>query len=168
MRVSISGYRFVKALIPLFMAFYLLMVLLRWGVDFRQSEIYPFFGWSLFSATPEWERIDHAVILHSVDGEPVDGVRYLIPNDSIRDRKVLQLAVDACGNPGDCDAAAERLLFPVVKRLAGGGAAEFSVVRARVDLRAARQEMQRLADGDAHKTDFFRPEAEIGRWAMSE
>ena len=168
MRVSISRYGFVKALIPLFLAFYLLMVLLHWAADFRQTEIYPFFRWSLFSTTPGWERIDHAVILHSVDGEPADGVRYLIPNDSIRDRKVLELTVDACGNPADCDAAAERLLFPVVRRLAGAGEAEFSVVRARVDLRAAQREMQRLADGDAQETDFFRPEAEIGRWTMSE
>lgn len=168
MRVSVSGYRFVKALMPLFLAFYLLMILLHWATDFRQTEIYPFFRWSLFSTTPEWERIDHAVILCAVGGEPVDGVRYLIPNDSIRDRKVLELTVDACWNQSDCDAAAERLLFPVVRRLAGGGDAEFSVVRARVDLRAAQREMQRLADGDAHETDFFRPEAEIGRWAMSE
>ena len=92
----------------------------------------------------------------------------MIPNDSIRDRKVLKLTVDACGNLGDCDAAAERLLFPVVTSLAGGGAAEFSVVRARVDLRSALREMQRLADGDAHETDFFRPEAEIGRWTIRE
>ena len=168
MRVSISRYGFVKALIPLFLAFYLLMILLHWAADFRQTEIYPFFSWSLFSATPGWERTDYAVILRAVDGEPVNGVRYLIPNDSIRDRKVLRLAVDACGNPRDCDAAAERLLFPVVRRLAGEGAAEFSVVRARVDLRAAQREMQRLADGDAQETDFFRTEAEIGRWTTSE
>ena len=163
-----SRYRFVKALMPLFLAFYLLMILLHWATDFRQTEIYPFFRWSLFSTTPGWERIDHAVILHSVDGETVNGVRYLIPNDSIRDRKVLELTVDACGNPDDCDAVVERLLFPVVRRLAGGSKAEFSVVRARVDLRAAQREMQRLADGDAHETDFFLPEAEIGRWTISE
>lgn len=168
MRVSISRYRFVKALIPLFLAFYLFMVLLHWAVDSRHVEIYPFFRWSLFSATPGWERIDYAVILHAVDGEPVDGVRYLIPNDSIRDSKVVKLTVDACGNPGDCDAAAERLLFPIVRRLVGEGAAEFSVVRARVDLQAARREMQRLADGDAQETDFFHADAEIGRWTMSE
>ena len=168
MRVSISRYRFVKALIPLFLAFYLLMILLHWAVDFRQTEIYPFSKWSLFSTTPGWERSDHAVILHTLDGEPVSGVRFLIPNDSIRDRKVLELTVDACGSPAGCDAAAERLLFPVVRRLTGADGAEFSVVRARVDLRAAQREMQRLADGEAHETDFFRPEAEIGRWTMSE
>ena len=168
MRVSIGGYRFVKAMIPLFLAFYLFMILLHCAVDSRQVEIYPFYRWSLFSRTPGWEQIDYAVVLHAVDGEPVDGIRYLIPNDSIRDRKVLKLTVAACGNPDDCDATAERLLFPVVASLAGGEAAEFSVVRARVDLRAALREVQRLADGDAHETDFFRPEVEIGRWTMSE
>ena len=168
MRVSISRYRFVKALIPLFLAFYLFMILLHLAVNFRQSEIYPFFQWWLFSTTPGWERTDHAVILHALNGEPVDGVRFLIPNDSIRDRKVLELTVDACGEPAGCDAAAAQLLFPAVRRLTGAGNVEFSIVRARVDLRAAQREMQRLADGEAHATDFFRPETEIGRWTMSE
>lgn len=166
--MRVSRYGFVKALIPLAMAFYLFMILLHWAADFRQSEIYPFFRWSLFSLTPGWERTDHAVILHAVDGEPANGVRYLIPNDSIRDRKVLELTLDACGSPDACDVAAARLLFPVVRRLAGSGSAEFSIVEARVDLRAARREIQRLTDGEARETDFFRPEAEIGRWTMSE
>lgn len=167
-RVSVSRYGFVKALIPLALAFYLFMILLHWAADFRQTEIYPFFRWSLFSLTPGWERMDHAVILLAVDGEPGSGVRYLIPNDSIRDRKALELTLDACGSPDSCDAAVETWLFPIVRRLVDGSGAEFSIVEARVDLRAARREIQRLADGEARETDFFRPGAEIGRWTMSE
>ena len=167
-RVSVSRYGLVKALIPLALALYLVMILLHWAADFRQTEIYPFFRWSLFSLTPGWERMDHAVVLRAVDGEPASGVRYLIPNDSIRDRKALELTLDACASPDSCDAAVESLLFPIVRRLANGSAVEFSIVEARVDLRAARREMQRLADGEARETDFFRPGAEIGRWTMSE
>lgn len=168
MRVSVSRYGFVKALIPLFLAFYLFMVLLHWAMDSRQTEIYPFYGWALFSYTPKWERMDHAVILHAVDGEPVSGVRYLIPNDWIRDRKVMRLTVNACANPDACEAAAEQFLYPVVRRLTGSANAEFSAVRVRVDLQAAKREIQRLADGDAHETDFYHPESVVARWTMSE
>lgn len=168
MRFPVSRPRLTRAFIVLFVVFYLLMVWLRPAIGSQQDEIFPFFAWSLFSWTPAWERTENTVILRTIDGEPADGVRYLIPNDNISDAKGLRRAVNACeSDPGTCDAAVEAWLFPIALRLTDGNSVEFSIVKARVDLRAAQREIQRLVDGEARETDFFRPEDEIGLWTVT-
>lgn len=168
MRLRVNRYGLVKALIVGFTLLYLLMVWLRPAIGSQQDEIFPFFAWSLFSWTPAWERLENTVVLLEVDGEPVDGVRYLIPNDNISDAKALRRVVNACETaPAGCGAAAEEWLFPVIRRLTSGNSVEISVGKARVDLRAAQREIQRLADGEARETDYFRPESEIGRWTVN-
>ena len=167
MRFPVNRYRLMKALIVGFVLFYLFMVWLRPTIGSQQDEIFPFFAWSLFSWTPAWERFENTVVLHAVDGEPVSGVRYLIPNDDIGDAKTLRRVVNACETaPANCGAAAEEWLFPVVRRLTSGNSVEISVGKARVDLRAAQREIRRLAAGETRKTDYFRPELEIGRWTV--
>ena len=168
MRLRTSRPRLTRAFISLFVVFYLLMVWLRSAIEHEQDEIFPFFAWSLFSLTPAWERTENAVLLHAMDGEPTEGTRYLVPTDDISDAKVLRRAVDACERDAEaCTAAVEAWLFPLVRRLANGGSVEFSIVKARVDLRGAQREIRRLADGTAKKTDFFRPEREVGRWTVA-
>lgn len=168
MRTRVNRYRLMKGLIVVFTLFYLFMVWLRPAIGSQQDEIYPFFAWSLFSWTPAWERLENTVVLLAIDGEPVDGVRYLIPNDNISDAKALRRVVNACESaPADCGAAAEEWLFPVARRLTSGNSVEISVGKARVDLREAQREIQRLADGETRETDYFRPEYEVGRWTVS-
>lgn len=165
LRLRVGRPRLTRAFILVFVVFYLLMIWLRSATGHQQDEIYPFFAWTLFSLTPAWERTENAVLVH--DGEPTDGARLLIPNDDISDAKVLRRVVDACErDAGACDRAVETWLFPVVRRLTNDRGAEFSIVKAHVDLRAAQQEIRRLADGAVRKADFIQPEREIGRWTV--
>ena len=165
---SVVRPRMTRGFIGVFVVFYLFMVWLHPRIPATaryQGEIYPFFAWTLFTWTPPWERAANAVLLHGIDGEPADG--YLIPSAKIADANALRRTVDACErDPVACDAAVEGWLFPVVRRLTNGGSVEFSIVKARVDVRAAQREIRRLADGTAKKTDFFRPEQEVGRWTV--
>lgn len=162
-----NRYRLVKIAIPIFLVAYLLMVPLRLVVP--HSEVYPFFAWTLFSRTPGWFVTENALLVHSVDGYPVDGAQYLIPgNKNLKDQKVLIGAIAACRNPEDCDAAVERLLYPVVRRLTGGDDVVFSIVRARIDLRDVRSDIANLAAGASQKSDYFEPYALIGKWSTSD
>lgn len=164
--------RMTRSFTAVFVVFYLCMVLLYLLLPAtvrHQDEIYPFFAWTLVNSPPpsNEELIENAVLLHTIDGVPTNAVRYLIPSNKIRDAKALERTIDACErDPAACDATVEALLFPIVRRLTNGGSVEFSIVRARVDLRGARREIRRLADGEARKTDFFRPEREVGRWTV--
>ena len=164
--------RMTRAFIAVFVVFYLCMVLLHLllpALARHHDEIFPFFAWTLLNSPPppNEERTVNAVLLHTMDGAPTDAVRYLIPSGKIADAKALQRTIDVCErDPAACDATVEALLFPIVRRLTNGGSVEFSIVRARVDLRGARREIRRLADGEARKTDFFRPEREVGRWTV--
>ena len=170
MKFAVVRPRMTRGFIGVFVVFYLFMVWLHPRVPAtarHQGEIYPFFAWTLFTWTPPWERTANAVLLLATDGEPADGARYLIPSAKFGDAKALQRTVEACErNPVACDAAVEDWLFPIVRRLTNGGSAEFSIVKARVDVRAAQRQIRRLADGTAKKTDFFRLEQEVGRWTV--
>lgn len=159
--------RHTRRFAAVFIVFYLFMVWLRPATGTGQDEIFPFFSWALFAQTPAWQRLENTVVLRAIDGEPMEDVRYLIPNDDIRDAKALRRTVDACESDRTaCEAAVEAWLFPVVRRLTSGGSVEFSIVKVRVDLRVARQEISRLADGAARETDFFQPQDEVGRWTV--
>ena len=161
--------------IPLFVAAYLFLALAkplsqaleRPVADISDHEIFPFFAWTLFSFTPGWKKTENAVIVHSVDGKPVPGTRYVIPNAGIHGWKVLERVVGICRRrPGECDAAARRSIAPIVRRRTGGGAVEFSIITVDVDLRDVRKDVRRLAAGEASKTDYYRPGRRIGRWTI--
>ncbi len=164
MPFSISRYRLVKYLIPLFSVFYLFMVWLRPVIGVTQDEIFPFFSWQLFSNTPGWERTENAVIVHSIDGTPVAGTRYLIPNNSISDMKNLRRSISSCSRPEDCDRAVKQYLYPVVRRLTRANEVEFSIVKVRIDLRDVRRDIASLVRGEAKRTDFYRPHRVLGHW----
>ena len=165
--VSVNRPRLTRRFAVVFVVFYLFMVWLRPATGTGQDELFPFFAWALFAQTPAWQRLENTVVLRAIDGEPMEDVRYLIPNDDIRDAKALRRTVDACESDRTaCAAAVEAWLFPVVRRLTTGGSVEFSIVKARVDLRVARREIRRLAGGAARETDFFQPQDEIGRWTV--
>lgn len=65
MPFSMSRYRCLKFLIPLFLAFYLFMVWLKPVIGVTHDEIFPFFSWRLFSGTPGWYAYENALIVHS-------------------------------------------------------------------------------------------------------
>ncbi len=155
-------------LIPGVLVFYVFMV----GVELfirADEEIYPFFSWDLFSRTPGWERTENAVIAHSIDGMPVAGTPYLIPNRGISDVKALIDAVQICQSQtvAECDEEVRVVLYPRVKRLAEGADVEFSIVQVRIDLREVRQDIGKLASGEAQRSDFYHQSKVIGRWNTS-
>ena len=63
-----------------------------------------------------------------------------------------------------CDKAVKQRLYPIVNRLARGKDVEFSIIKARIDLREVQRGIGSLAKGEAKRTDFFRPDRFIGRW----
>lgn len=170
MTLRTSRYRLGKYGIPLFLAGYLLVAGMHLVFGDRSTEIFPFFAWTLFPRTPEWRKTLSAVIVHSVDGEPVDGesaggARYVIPRRNIGHLKVLHRAVRECRmRPDGCDAAVARLLHPIVTAVTRGDRVDFSVVIARIDLREVRKDVANLAAGRSEKTDHFRPVSIVGRW----
>ena len=97
-----SRYRLLKFLIPFFLGFYVFMIWLKPVIGVTHGEIFPFFGWTLFDYIPEWHVTENALIVHSIDGKPVSGTRYLIPNYSIRDWKALGSTVNDCRRLADC------------------------------------------------------------------
>ena len=161
--------------IPLFVAAYLLLALAkplsqaleRPVADISNHEIFPFFAWTLFSFTPGWSKTENAAVVHAIDGEPVPGMRYVIPSGSIHNWKVLERVVGLCSrHPDECDAAARNSVAPIVRRVTGGDAVEFSIVAVDVDLRDVREDVRALAAGEARKTDYYRPGRTIGRWTI--
>ena len=165
MTLRTSRYRLGKYGIPLFLAGYLLVAGTHLVFGDRSTEIFPFFAWTLFPRTPEWRKILPAVIVHSVDGEPVDGDRYVIPRRNIGHLKVLHRTVRECRlRPDGCDAAVARLLHPIVTAVTRGDRVDFSIVISRIDLREVRKDVANLAAGRSEKTDHFRPISIVGRW----
>ena len=161
--------------IPLFVVAYLFLALakplsqalVRPVADISNHEIFPFFAWTLFSFTPGWNKTENAVVVHSIDGEPVPGIRYVIPSGSIRHWKVLERVVGLCSHhPGECNTAARNSIAPIVRRVTGGNAVEFSIVTVDIDLRDVRKDIHALAAGEASKTDYYRPGRRIGRWTI--
>ncbi len=167
MPFSMSRYRRLKFLIPLFLAFYLFMVWLKPVIGVAHNEIFPFFSWRLFSDTPGWYAYENALTVHSIDGAPVSGTRYLIPSANIRDDKALGSTVNACRILAGCDEEVKRRLYPIVNRLARGKDVEFSIVRVRIDLREVQRAVASLAEGESRRSDFFRQDRLIGRWTTS-
>lgn len=162
-----SRYRFLKVLIPFFLGFYVFMIWLKPVLGVTHDEIFPFFDWTLFDYIPEWYVTENALVVHSIDGKPVSGTRYLIPSHSIRDWKALGSTVNDCRRLADCDNAVKQRLYPIVKRRAEGKDVEFSIIEARIDLREVQRGIYDLAKGEAKRTDFFqlRPENVLGRWS---
>ena len=163
--------------IPVFLVVYLFLALVRPlsqalvrpVADVSNHEIFPFFAWTLFSFTPGWNRTENAVVVHSMDGKPVSGIRYVIPSGDVRDRRVLERVVGLCGRPLSraCDDAARDSLAPIVRRATGGDAVEFSIVTVDVDLRDVRDAVRsRGRAGAASETDYYRRVKTIGRWAV--
>ena len=66
--------------------------------------------------------------------------------------------------PPGCDAAVERLLYPVVKRVANSDDLEFSIVLVRASLHEVRAAIDDFAAGKMRRMDFYRPRGTIGRW----
>ena len=164
MSFSMSRYRLLKFLIPSFLGFYLFMVWLKPVIGVTHNEIFPFFSWNLFSGTPGSYTTENALIVHSIDGSPVSGTRYLIPNRDISDQKALKSTVRDCRILSGCDQAVKRRLYPIVNRLTRGEDVEFSIITARIDLREVQRGIASLAKGEAKRTDFFRQDRFIGRW----
>ena len=166
-------YGLLKALVPGVLALHALMAWLEPIAGPR--EIFPFFSWRLYSRVPDWRASEYAAVAHAIDGAALDKPRYLVPAgidgettvstaNAANDKKVLASVAAECWEIRRCDEAAEALLFPVVKRAAGGGEVEFSLIVADVDLRAARRDVRRLADGTANRADYYSERRAMGRW----
>lgn len=161
-----SRYRLLKFLIPFFLGFYVVMIWLKPVIGVTHDEVFPFFAWTLFDVIPEWYVTENALVVHSIDGEPVSGTRYLIPTGNIRDQKALGTTVNDCVRLAACNDAVKQRLYPIVNRLAEGNDVEFSIIEARIDLREVQRGIYGLAEGEAKRTDFFQLQIEntIGRW----
>ena len=161
--------------IPAFLVVYLFLALVRPlsqalvrpVAEISYQEIFPFFAWTLFSFTPGWNRTENAVAVHAMDGKPVPGIRYVVLSSN--DRRVLERVVGLCGRPLSraCHDAARDSIAPIVRRAAGGGAVEFSILTVDVDLRGVRDAIRgRGRAGAANETDHYRPVKTIGRWTV--
>ena len=159
-----NRYRLIMGLIPVILALYVVMLPMNRVIEEEHVEIFPFFSWKLFDNVPNPQATEYGVILHSIDGNEVDGTQYLIPNNNIRDWKALILAVEACEKSTSCDSTVEEVVYPIVRRLADAEIVEFSVIEATVDLYEVRDKIRDLANRQTSKTDFFHPRAAIGRW----
>lgn len=166
-------YGLLKALVPCVLALHALMAWLEPMAGPR--EIFPFFSWRLYSRVPDWRASEYAAVAHAIGGETLDEPRYLIPAgidgaasvptaNAANDKKVLTGVAAECWEIRRCDEAAETLLFPVIERAAGGEDVEFSLIVADVDLRAARRDVDRLADGTAQRGDYYFERRAMGRW----
>lgn len=130
----------------------------------QHGEIFPFFSWRLFSSAPAWNTSEYALLLHSIDGRTVDTPLYLIPSHDIRDWKVLRQAAKACTTGRHCDDTVADMLYPIVLRSTGSRSAEFSIIRARIDLRDIQANIYGISTQEVKRTAFFVPRAIIGRW----
>ena len=161
-----ARHKFLRLFIPFCLVFYLLMVWLTPIVSTEQDEIYPFFSWRLFDEIPQRFKYADAVIVHSIDGERVDGVRYVIPSHIIDHTKSLRRAMSVCHfSPRlQCDAAVRQFVAPAVNEIVQSEA-EFSIVRASVDLLDLQAGIGAMAAGDADLYDFYRLHRVLGRWS---
>lgn len=159
-----SRHRFVTTLIPALAVLYVVMLPLASLIEEDHREVLPFFSWRLFTRVPDWNTTEHGLLLHSVDGAAVSGAYYLIPSDDIRHWKALQLAVRACKSDSTCDQTVAEVLYPIVFESLGTTNVEFSIVRARVDLRDIQNHVEDLATQRLNKTEFYQVDRTIGRW----
>lgn len=151
------------------MLIYRLPLLSGLRVGSSTCEIFPFFPWTLYSVPPGWKKTEFAIVEHSIDGEAIDGADYMIPRGIKYNKylKRLRRAAEECvQRPEQCENIVRQLLYPIVRGSVGGGEVEFSVVRVKINLREIREDIQKIAEGKASKTDYYRPVETIGRWKM--
>ena len=179
-------------MIPGFLIVYVLIAGGNLVFGFRAGEIFPFFAWTLFSHTPERIKLQPVILLHTIDGAPAAGARYVLPGASGGDRASLQRVFRECGFgqprrarlppwsaagaerdparpgavPDRCDALVKRIVFPIVERLAGPRA-EFSIVMLRVDLHEVRADLDGLVAGASTRADHYRLDRTLGRWTTA-
>lgn len=106
--LSMNRYRLLQFSILVFLAFWLFLAVLGRN---RGKEIFPFFCWELFSGTPKWHITQDAVFIHSIDGAPASGIRYLnmVPGIAARAEKVLVNTLGECRNDlAGCNDAIEK------------------------------------------------------------
>lgn len=168
MLLSSSRYRLRKIRykygIPVFLIFYLFMVWMGDVVGYHRVELFPFFSWKLFSNIPGWHRVSPAVVVHSIDGQPV-AEHYLIPNVNNLDRAALKIALRECRYRFDeCNEIVKRHLYPIVNRQAKINDVEFSIVTVRVDLLEVQRDIDDLAQGKTRVDDYYRRTNVVGRW----
>ena len=185
-------HRVGKHLIPGFLIVYVLIAGTNLIFGFRAGEIFPFFAWTLFSHTPERIKLQPAILLHTIDGAPAAGARYVLPGASGGDRASLQRVFRECGfrqrrqarllpglaarlerspaRPGAvsdrCDALVRRIAAPIVERLAGPRT-EFSIVLLRIDLHDVGADLDRLAAGASTRAGHYRLDRVLGRWTTA-
>lgn len=161
-----ARHKFLRLFIPFCLLFYLLIVALTPNAATGQDEIFPFFSWRLFDEIPQRFKYADAVIVHSIDGEPVDGARYIIPSSVIDHTKSLRRAMSVCHNSPrlQCDDAVRQFVAPAVNEIVQGQA-EFSIVRASVDLRDLQAGIGAMASREADLFHFYRLHRVLGRWS---
>ena len=167
--IKMRRYRVRKALIPIFLIGYAAMIPLHSVIESDHDEIFPFFGWSLFSSTPGWYTTENTISVNSVDEDVTRAVSYVIPAEA-RDNKALRRAVNACTHDLNCDEVVEGVLYPIVRRLLGvadGTSVDFTITRSRIDLRDVQRNIGALADETVTRADFYQPDKVIGRWDTS-
>lgn len=176
---SMRRYRWGSRGIALFLAVYLCiagssMLIHRLPVPSLQvgaaaSEVFPFFSWTLYAVPPGWKKTEFAIVAHSIDREKVDDAGYLVPRGVKYNKylKRLRRAAEECvQRPEQCEGIVRQLLHPIVQSSVGEGEVEFSLVRVKIDLREIREDIQKIAEGKASKTDYYRMDETIGRWKM--
>ena len=167
-----------KYLIPLFLIGYVLIAGTNLLFGFRAGEIFPFFAWTLFSHTPEPIKLQPAILLHTIDGEPAAGPRYVLPDASGGHRASLQRVFRDCGFlqerrgaqpllPDRCEALVQRIVFPIVERIAAGPRVDFSIVMLRIDLRDVLADLDGIAAGASAPADQYRLDRLLGRWTTA-
>ncbi len=163
MSFSMNRYRLLQLSIPVFLAFWLFLALLGRN---RGNEIFPFFSWELFSGTPKWHATDDTVFIHSIDGAPASGIRYLnmFPEIDAKAGKVLLNTLADCRNHlAGCNDVIKERLYPLISKFAGK-VTEFSIVTVRIDLREVQRNITMLAEGKLKRSDFYRQDRLFGRW----
>lgn len=175
---SLRFHRAGKYLIPVVLIVYVLIAGTNLVFGFRAHEIFPFFAWTLFSHTPERIKLQPAMLLHTIDGEPAAGPRYVLPDASGGHRASLQRVFRECGFLQDrtgaqprradrCEALVQRIVFPIVEWIAAGPRVDFSIVLLRIDLRDVQADLDRIAAGEAAPADHYRLDRLLGRWTTA-
>lgn len=161
---SKSRRRLIKLAAPAIVVLYILMIPLNSVIETEHSEVFPFFKWKLFAHIPDWETYEYALIVDAIDGHTVEGEHYLIPSDTVRDRKALRQAALACRDGTDCDDTVVDVIYPIVRRELNDSIVDFRIVRAQIDLRDMQDHVSGLTEGETAVTDLFRPVEVLGRW----
>ena len=159
-----NRFRLAKLLVPAFFVLYLVMIPLNAVLESEHNEVFPFFRWKLFANIPDWQTTEFGLVIDAIDGEPTNGDFYLIPSPDIRDWKALSTTAWACRRGDACDDTVRDILYPIVQQALGDHSIDFSIIEAEVDLHDVRDGIDDLADGNATRTDFFRPVRVIGQW----